>query len=209
MPLGLLKVSSIVEPYDPEWPVLYEQEQRRIARAVGHIVAGIHHVGSTSVPGMPSKPILDLAVLLHEFGDGERCVEPLAKIGYMHMGVMDDIPGDRVFHRGDDLPDSVSHAQDNDNTAVKPIPKGLTHIVQTHILHMYTPDNPTWRRHLHFRDYLIAHPETAAEYARLKVALASKFPNDRKSYSAGKRPFITSVLAKAAQEFEYHRVVER
>ena len=168
--------------------------------AIGHIVADIHHVGSTSIPGMPAKPILDIAVLLHDFDVGERCIESLEMIGYLHMGVMDDIPGDRVFHRGDGLPEGGIDF-DDDKTATRPVPKLTTDIVQTHILHMYSADNPVRQHHLHFRDYLIAHPETAAEYARLKVNLADSHPNDRKSYSAGKRSFIKAVLAKAAEEF--------
>ena len=207
MPLGLRRGSSIVEPYDPNWPALFEEERRRIVAAIGHIVADIHHVGSTSIPGMPAKPILDIAVLLHDFDDGERCIEPLGKIGYAHMGVMDDIPGDRVFHRGDDLPGGCSHF-DGDKTAPGSVPKGMTDIVQTHILHMYAVDNPVRHHHLHFRDYLIAHPETAAEYVRLKVTLADCHPNDRKSYSAGKRSFIKAVLAKAAEEFSPQSIPE-
>ena len=202
MPLGLSRRSSTLEPYDPDWPVLFQRERRRIVAAIGHIASGVHHVGSTAIPGMPAKPILDIAVLLNDFDDGERCIEPLKKIGYWHMGVMDDIPGDRVFHRGDDLPNGSLDSVEDNKAATKPSPKGLTDIVQTHILHMYAVDNPVRQHHLHFRDYLIAHPETAAEYAKLKVALSNRHPNDRKSYSAGKRSFITGVLAKAAQEFE-------
>ena len=71
--------------------------------AIGNIVAGVHHVGSTSIPCMPAKPILDIAVLLHDFDDGERCITPLENIGYVHMGVMDDIPEcDRIFGKCDD-----------------------------------------------------------------------------------------------------------
>ena len=170
--------------------------------AIGHIASGVHHVGSTAIPGMPAKPILDIAVLLNDFDDGERCIEPLKKIGYWHMGVMDDIPGDRVFHRGDDLPNGSLDSGEDNKAATKPDPEGLTDIVQTHILHMYAVDNPVRQHHLDFRDYLIAHPEIADGYAKLKVALSNRHPNDRKSYSAGKRSFITGVLAKAAQELE-------
>ena len=201
MPLGLRRGSSVVEPYDPDWPVLFEEERRRIVAAIGHIVADVHHVGSTSIPGMPAKPILDISVLLHDFDDGERCIAPLEMIGYVHMGVMDDIPGDRVFHRGDSLLEGCFD-RDDDMTAARPVPKGVADIVQTHILHMYAVDNPVRQHHLHFRDYLIAHPEEATEYARLKTCLSNKHPDDRRSYSAGKRSFITAVLAKAAQEFE-------
>ena len=202
MPLGLPRGSSLVEPYDPNWPVLFESERQRIVAAIGHITAGIHHVGSTAIPGMPAKPILDIVVLLHDFDDGERCIGPLKKIGYWHMGVMDDIPGDRVFHRGADLPAGCPDSDVKCRTTARPGPKGLTDIVQTHILHVYAVDNPVRQHHLHFRDYLIAHPEAAAEYARLKVALSNRHPKDRKSYSAGKKSFIAGVLAMAAQEFE-------
>ena len=84
VPLGIPRHSAVVEPYDPNWPVLFEEERHRIVEAVGHIVAGVHHVGSTSIPGMPAKPILDIAVLLHKLEDGERCIEPLESIGYVH-----------------------------------------------------------------------------------------------------------------------------
>lgn len=202
MPLGLPRGSSVVEPYDPNWPVLFEEERRRIVVAIGHVIESVHQVGSTSIPGTPAKPILDIAVLLYDFDDGERCIEPLKKVGYLHMGVMDDIPGDRVFHRGADLPAECPDSDVECRTTARPGPKGLTDIVQTHILHMYTVDNPVRQHHLHFRDYLIAHPETAAEYAKLKLELANRHPKDRRSYSAGKKSFITRVLAEAAQEFE-------
>ena len=184
MPLGLPRDTAVVEPYDPNWPALFEEERRRIMAAVGHIVAGVHHVGSTSIPGMPAKPILDIAVLLHEFEHGERCIEPLENIGYVHRGVEDDIPGDRFFLKGHTPQESRSNGQE----------------IRTHILHMYTLDSPIWQNHFWFRDCLIANPEVAAEYARLKLNLADKHPDDRASYSAGKRSFITGVLAKAAQE---------
>ncbi len=86
MPLGIPRNKAIVVPYDPDWPVLFEEERRRIVEAVGHIVAGVHHVGSTSIPGIYAKPILDIAVLLREFEDGERCIEPLENIGYCSQG---------------------------------------------------------------------------------------------------------------------------
>ena len=184
MPLGLPRDTAVVEPYDHEWPGLFEQERRRIMAAVGHIVAGVHHVGSTSIPDMPAKPVLDIAVLLHEFKDGERCISPMEKIGYVHKGLEDDIPGDRFFLKGHPPQESCSVVQE----------------IRTHILHMYTLDSPIMRNHFAFRDYLITDPDDAAKYARLKLTLADKHPDDRASYSAGKKSFITGVLAKAAQE---------
>ena len=185
MPLGLPRDTAVVEPYDPNWPALFEEERRRIMAAVGHIVAGVHHVGSTSIPGMPAKPILDIAVLLHEFEDGERCIDPLERIGYVHRGVEDDIPGDRFFGKAHTPQESRS-----DGRKLGLISSTCTRSTV-----------PSWRNHFAgFVDYLIAHPEVAAEYAHLKLNLADKHPDDRASYSAGKKSFITGVLAKAAQE---------
>ena len=184
MPLGIPRHSAVVEPYDPEWPVLFEEERRHIMNAVGHIVAGVHHVGSTSIPGMPAKPILDIAVLLHDFKDGERCISPMEKIGYLHVGLLDEIPGDRFFGKVHTSQESCSDSEE----------------IVTHHIHMYTLDSPLMQNHFAFRDYLIAYPEVAAEYARLRVTLADKHPDDRTSYTAGKRSFITDVLTKAAEE---------
>lgn len=184
MPLGIPRTRAIVVPYDPNWPVLFEEERHRIMAAVGHIVVGVHHVGSTSIPGMPAKPILDIAVLLHKFDDGERCIEPLENIDYVHKGLEDDIPGDRFFLKGHPPHESCSDGE----------------VIRTHILHMYTLDSPIRRDHFLFRDYLIARPEIAAEYARLKLALADKHLDDRAAYTAGKRSFITEVLSRAAKE---------
>ena len=197
MPLGLPRGNTIVEPYDPEWPVLFQHERRRIMAAIGHIVVSVHHVGSTSIPGMPAKPLLDIAVLLHDFDDGERCIAPLENIGYVHVGFLDDIPGDRIFGKIDDPREGQPDFDEKHETAGGRGPES-----RTHVLHMYTLDSPIRKNHFHFRDYLIAHPESAAEYARLKVALADKHPRDRKSYSAGKKSFIAEVLAFAAQEFD-------
>ncbi len=186
MPLGVSRNKAVVVAYDPHWPVLFEEERARIASAVGHIVAGVHHVGSTSIPGMAAKPILDMAVLLREFEDGERCIEPLENIGYIHRGLWDGIPGDRFFLKGHPPQEHRSDSED----------------IRTHILHMYTLDSPIVQNHFAFRDYLVAHPELAAEYAQLKFTLADRNPDDRAAYSEGKRSFIREVLAKAAGELQ-------
>ena len=186
MPLGLPRGRVVVEPYDPDWPVLFQHERRRIVAVIGQIAAGVHHVGSTAIPGLPAKPILDIAVMLDDFADGERCIEPLEKIGYIHGGYLDDIPGDRFFSRVRTPRDSCS---DNEE-------------IVTHNLHMYTLDRPIRINHLAFRDYLIAHPDEIARYTRLKLDLADRHPSDRKSYTASKGAFMTEVLAKVAEEFE-------
>ena len=137
---------------------------------------------------MPAKPILDIAVLLREFEDGERCIEPMENIGYVHKGVDEvDIPGDRFFLRGHPPQEGCSDGRSDQDS---------------HPPHVHARQSQSGRDHFLFRDYLIAHPEVAAEYARLKLALAGKHSDDRTSYSTGKRSFIRAVIAKAAEESE-------
>ena len=98
MPLGLSRRDAVVEPYDPNWPLLFEQERRRIMAAVGHIVAGVHHVGSTSIPGMLSRNPYLISPFCYTTSRTESAAfSPMEKIGYLHVGLLDDIPGDRFF----------------------------------------------------------------------------------------------------------------
>jgi len=186
MPLGLTRGKSVVVDYDPQWPALFEEERARITSAAGHIVAVVHHVGSTSIPGMTAKPILDIAVMLRAFQDGERCIGPLESIGYTHRGLNPDIPGDRFFVKGHPPREGGSRGDE----------------VRTHFLHMYPLDSPLAQNHLAFRDCLIAQPDLAAEYMQLKFTLADRHPDDRVSYGKGKATFIRAVLAKAAGDLQ-------
>ena len=185
MPLGLTRGKAVIVDYDPRWPALFEEERARISSAIGHMVAGVHHVGSTSIPGMAAKPILDIAVMLREFQDGERCIGPLESIGYTHRGLNPDIPGDRFFVKGHPPREGGSRGE-----------------VRTHFLHMYPLDSPLAQNHLAFRDYLIAQPKLAAEYMQLKFTLADRHPDDRVSYGKGKATFIRAVLARAAGDLQ-------
>jgi GrpB-like predicted nucleotidyltransferase (UPF0157 family) len=161
-----------VVPWCSQWPALFEEEAERIRAACGDAVIVVEHIGSTSVPGLASKPILDIMPGLVRTEDGHRTVEPMKGLGYEYFGEH-GIPGRFYFDRK---------------------ANGAT-VIHVHVFELGSPD---WRRHIVFRDVLRANPSLAAEYQRLKLDLAVRFRNDRKAYTDAKTGFIASVVTKAA-----------
>ena len=144
-----------VVDYSKQWPVEFREERERLIGAIGSITRDIRHVGSTSIPGMAAKPIIDIAVGLAEFDRGALCVGPLQRLGYEYRGEY-GIPGRHYFVKGSP---------------------------STHHLHMYAESDPRLRDYMLFRDYLIAYPGVAEEYANLKRDLAGRFGDDREAYT--------------------------
>ena len=166
----------IVVDYDPQWPILYEEEKDRILGVAGHLLVAIEHIGSTAVPGLGGKPIIDIMVALRRLADAEECIEPLQGIGYEYVPEYNDIiPERRYFHKGP--------------------PKA-----RTHHLHMVELASNFWQRHLLFRDCLRTDPEEAQRYYQLKKELAAEFGSDREAYTEAKTAFIESVVDKARTE---------
>ena len=164
----------IIEDYDPRWPEQFESLRARICRALGLLAVAVEHVGSTAVPGLAAKPIIDLDVLLRDPGDLAEAIARLAGLGYAHRGDL-GVPGREAFQAP---PDEFPH-------------------------HLYVcmPDSREYRRHLAFRDHLRCHPEDAKEYASLKRKLAAEFGPDREGYSQAKTEFVKKILGQAAPEF--------
>jgi GrpB-like predicted nucleotidyltransferase (UPF0157 family) len=157
----------VISEYDSAWPDLYEAEKARIVDAIGDWLVDIQHVGSTSVPGLAAKPVIDIMPGVRSLADDTHFIPRLEAVGYEHLPVFeDDIPERRYFRRG--------------------IPR------QFHV-HAVEVSSDFWRRHLAFRDYLRAHPETAKEYAALKRRLAADYGNDRIGYTNAKTDFIVGV----------------
>lgn len=159
----------LVVKYDPEWPRRYEEERARIIAALGGLITGIEHVGSTAVPGLGGKPIIDIMVGVARLEDGERCVGPLEGLGYEYRGEA-GIPGRLFFRKGQP---------------------------RTHHIHLVEQGSDFWKDLLLFRDFLRANPEIVAEYDRLKKELAARFRTDREAYTEAKTHFIRSVLGRA------------
>ncbi|OGO05325.1 MAG: hypothetical protein A2Y60_04890 [Chloroflexi bacterium RBG_13_54_9] len=161
--------------YDPQWPVLFEEERGRILHAVGQVILAIEHVGSTAVPGLGAKPIVDIMVGVRSLADAVQCIEPLQSIGYKyHPENEDSIPERRYFQKGpNDIPNQHFH------------------------LHMVEITSDFWKRTLLFRDFLRTHPEDAEQYYQLKKELAEIYGSDREGYTSAKTTFIESVIDKA------------
>jgi len=168
--LGLDRTRVAVVPYDPAWPVLFEEEAARLHAVLGDRILLIEHVGSTSVPGLDAKPILNLIAAVASLEEAEGLAPLLRGAGYEQKPDTDN-PDRLFFVRG---------------------PAEL----RTHHLSLAKPGSAFWRQQVRFRDLLRADPTLAAEYARLKHALAARHPGDRLAYAAGKKPFIEAVLAQ-------------
>lgn len=160
----------VIEEYDPFWPQQFETLRSRIASIGGPLATVIEHVGSTAVPGLAAKPIIDIDILLRSSADLPAAIERLYSLGYLHQGDL-GIPGREAFR---------APAQDF-----------------PHHLYVCLPEYPEFARHIAFRDYLRAHPEDAKAYARLKRDLEKQFRMDREAYTEAKGEFVTSILGRA------------
>ena len=166
-----------VVPYDPDWPRLFEEERARLEPALAPwLDGGIHHVGSTAVPGLRAKPVLDLLAGVRDLREAEAAFAPLAALGYLPRP-----------HRPE------AHAFQ------RPGRGGWWE--QTHHLHLTEPGSDLWRERLAFRDALRADAELAAEYERWKLAHASP-PGAPGPYDEGKTAFVARVLAQAGIELK-------
>jgi len=160
----------IIKEYDPQWPKLFEAEHTVIMEAIGHYVADIKHVGSTAVPGLAAKPVIDIMVGLRRILDAQDCILPIEGMEYEYVPEFEaEFPERRYFRK------SMNGKR-------------------THQIHMVEIGTDFWKRHLLFRDHLREHSKTADEYGLLKRKLAITFENDREGYTNAKTPFIQNIL---------------
>jgi len=161
-----------VVPYDPEWPRLFEEEKARILQDIGSNVISVEHMGSTAIPGLAAKPVIDILIGVRSLADAPLFIPPLIAHGYEYVSRYEnEMPFRRYLHR-------------------------KVNGEHTHHLHMVEPDTDFYRLQLAFRDYLRAHPEDRNEYAALKLWLAEKYRNDRVAYTDAKTDFIQGILEK-------------
>lgn len=160
--------------YDPEWPSVFSLERSRIEAVVWAWVEVVEHIGSTAVPGLDAKPVVDLMAGVGDIRDADRCIRPLEGIGYSYW-VEDPNPHHRLFVRFADAERAS----------------------RTHNLHVVETGGEYWEERLLYRDYLRSHPQTAQEYTRLKHELAERFRVDREAYTRAKTSFVSAVLEQA------------
>lgn len=157
-----------LELYNPSWPAAFRTESSQLATLLGPwISGGIHHVGSTAIPGMTAKPVIDILVGVRSLDDSRPSLEILQKAGWCYSPY---------------LPDEM-------HWFCKPDPSR-----RTHHLHLFPTGSDRYRDELTFRDYLLSHPHAAQDYAALKVALAAEFPDDREAYTEGKSDFVRGII---------------
>jgi GrpB-like predicted nucleotidyltransferase (UPF0157 family) len=162
--------------YDPNWPRLFAQE-RSVLQGVlpADQVVSVEHAGSTAIPGLAAKPIIDIYIAVRSIGIARgTLVEPITAVGYVYWAENPD--KDRMFF-------------------VKGMPPYGDR--RTHHIHIVEPTSTSWNRAIVFRDYLRAHPDEAEKYRQLKHHLAQRYRSDREAYTRAKDSFVLAVLAKA------------
>ncbi|MCA8919726.1 MAG: GrpB family protein [Planctomycetes bacterium] len=185
-----------IVPYQAEWAEKFQRERERLAKGCGAALAAIEHIGSTSVPGLPAKPTVDIIACV-----GERALlsvidEPTVGKGPVsaagnsaHVALVDRICGLGYIYRGE-----------NGINGRLFFAKPAEHPREVH-LHLVLKDSKLWREHLMFRDFLRAHADVAERYGLLKKQLATKAGADREAYTDGKSAFIRQCI-KAAYSWQ-------
>jgi GrpB-like predicted nucleotidyltransferase (UPF0157 family) len=160
-----------VVAHDPRWPGLFRQEAEELQDIFGGLIVAIHHIGSTSVPGLSAKPVIDVLPVVRSIEAVDGFHAEMERRGYTVWGEY-GLPGRRFFTKG-----------------------GAVN--RTHNIHFFQRGDAAIQRHLAFRDYLTAHAAEAEAYAELKRALARQFPTDIEGYMDGKDAFIQEMQARA------------
>jgi GrpB-like predicted nucleotidyltransferase (UPF0157 family) len=155
--------------YDPNWPGIFRQLEERIWPVVRDVAVAIEHVGSTAVPGMAAKPVVDVDIVIKAQADLPAIIDRLASLGYRHRGNL-GVEGRDAFAMPEDLP--------------------------AHHLYVCVQDCAALQNHIALREYLRANPSEAAAYSELKKQLAEQFHNERELYGKGKTGFVMSVLER-------------
>jgi GrpB-like predicted nucleotidyltransferase (UPF0157 family) len=172
--LGLELGTITVVPHDPRWAALFDDASVQLRAKLGDSILDVHHVGSTAVPGLCAKPVLDMLVLIPSLKDARELMPELADLGYQ-FGSEDDVR-DRLFF------------QRRHGT------------VRTHHLSLAEPTSHYRTVTLAFRDALRNDRALAATYCDLKMRLANQFPTDREAYQNGKTDFVLGTLERLGKE---------
>jgi GrpB-like predicted nucleotidyltransferase (UPF0157 family) len=168
-PLGLESGIVRLLEYDARWPGLFAAEEQRIRACCGALPLKLEHIGSTSVPGLCAKPVLDILAGRPRDAAISEYVTALGHAGYVHRGER-GVPGREFFRRGDP---------------------------RAYHVHLVKEGGPLWREYLAFRDYLRAHDQAARRFANVKRGLAARFSTDREAYITAKSPHVEKILRRA------------
>jgi GrpB-like predicted nucleotidyltransferase (UPF0157 family) len=164
----------VIQPHDPQWAQDFDVQRAALELVLaGRLVAPVEHIGSTSVPGLPAKPIIDMVAVIDDYAGFTPALPELERIGWVHAPE----PGDDGQRKWSACFPSVEY--------------------RTHHLHVVERVSASWRDWLLFRDYLRAHADAAERYAALKRELAAADRSDRPRYRSGKAPLIDELMNQA------------
>lgn len=172
--LGLKNGTNALVDYDPDWPAEFQRERERLASALTGVVLSIEHYGSTAVPGIRAKPILDILVGVMPLDHWQLCHGPLLDLGYDYAENA-GVPGHYIFGRGRDATE------------------------RTHLVHVVEHLGDSWRTNLAFRDALRADAELRRAYAAEKEQAAAAAPVGRGRYNELKAAFISAAKVRLGQ----------
>ena len=168
--MGLDKNKVVLEKHNDKWAEMFRAEEKELRKIFGDLALSIEHVGSTSIPGIMAKPLVDIQVGLRKLEDFEKV---RAKFEHEPYSVKPDpSPDEQLVRKG---------PEEN----------------RIYLIHITAVDSDRFKNTLLFRDYMRAHPDKAREYEALKKELAAKYANDRPMYTASKNDFIQAVLKEA------------
>lgn len=168
--IGLKRGTVKLVPHNPEWDELFQSEKKKLLGVMGEIVIDIQHVGSTALPTISAKPVIDIAVLVKSLKEVEKYVEKIEVLGYQKK--QENRPERLFFTKGPE---------------------------ENRIIYLHIGDESTdyIKDMINFRDYLIQNPTEAKRYAELKAGLAKKFADNREPYTAAKEKFVQEVVERA------------
>ena len=170
--LGLPDGTVKLVPHSSEWQLHFETEKARLQESIGAYVVDIQHIGSTAIPGIKAKPIIDMMAGLRKPNLWQACVAPLRAMGYEPYTGPVDLPDWHLFIK-------------NQNGR------------KTHHVHLVPWNGDFWTSRMLFREYLLRHPEVAEKYEELKLRLAKQYPNNRAAYTHDKGDFVRTITELA------------
>ena len=175
--IGLKRGTVKLVPHNSKWAELFEEEKQILKKTFGDTILAIEHIGSTAVPGIPAKPIIDINVGVESLDVAQSMKEKFEKLGYEHRPFVpgktkDDLKWQELYVKGPEAR-------------------------RTHYVHVTVLGNNHWENDLLFRDYLRKNPERAKQYAELKEQLAQNYADDRGTYTKNKGQFINATLEMA------------
>lgn len=193
-----------IEEYNPEWPALFERIRHELEQILGEFKPRIEHVGSTAVPGLAAKPIIDILVGIESADCLDRTIGPMIRNHYIYYEIFNSsFPDRRLFVGLKDTKDCLRFQQTY--TEKDEIPHEAINLLRLSHVHIWEYGTAQWIRHIAFRDYLKSHPEVTKEYAALKKRLSLISWKHGMAYNDAKDGFIKNIEGKAVLWYKYGR----